>query len=54
MAHKIHYIGKEQNSKFIVAKTECGKSWQDVEETSGYIKYVTCKKCINNYENKRT
>lgn len=41
----IHYIGPEQNSSFIVAKTTCGRGWRDVEEFSSEEQYVTCKKC---------
>ena len=41
----IHYIGKEFNSSFIVAKTLCGKDWRDVDKTTSESEIVTCKKC---------
>ena len=56
-----HYIGSEWNSKFIIAKTDCGIYWKDCDDFSSDIEYVTCKKCLksiqkkqlkNNYENK--
>lgn len=46
----IHYIGQEFNPIFIVAKTSCGKHWQDVNETTSVIKYVTCKICLKKKE----
>lgn len=42
----IHYIGKEWNSKFIIAKTNCGIYWKDCNEFSSEKKYVNCKKCL--------
>jgi hypothetical protein len=43
--HKIHYIGKDQNHIFIIAKTKCGKGWRTVEEFTSIKSDVTCKKC---------
>jgi len=43
----IHYISIEINNSFIIAKTFCGKYWQDVNEFTGIKEYVTCKKCLN-------
>ena len=48
---KIHYIGNEWNSKFIIAKTSCGKDWRDIIEFSQEIKYVTCKSCLKTHKN---
>jgi len=42
----IHYIGKEWNSKFIIAETECGIYWIDVCDYTENINLVTCKKCL--------
>jgi len=46
MNDKIHYIGTEWNSKFIIAKTNCGISWDKASDFTSIKKYVTCKKCI--------
>jgi hypothetical protein len=43
---KIHYIGKEWNPIFIVAKTKCGKYWEDINEHTSDLEYVTCKSCL--------
>ena len=43
----IHYIGSECNSKFIIAKTNCGIYWKDCKDFSSEVGYVTCKKCLN-------
>jgi len=42
----IHYIGKEWNSNFIVAKTKCGIDWEIIDEFTSEKQYVTCKKCL--------
>ena len=43
----IHYIDKEDTgNKFIIAKTKCGKHWQDIVEFTTDINYVNCKTCI--------
>jgi hypothetical protein len=42
----VHYIGSEWNSKFIIAKTNCGKDWYKIEESTEKKEYVTCKKCL--------
>ena len=42
----IHYIGKEWNSKFIIAKTLCGKDWRAIDEFTQENDQITCKKCI--------
>jgi hypothetical protein len=47
MTHKIHYIGNDQKAKFIIAKTNCGKHWQDIEEFTAIVSDVTCSKCKN-------
>jgi predicted N-acyltransferase len=47
MKHKIHYIGNNQNSSFIIAETLCGRHWGDVEEFTSIPKEVTCKSCLN-------
>jgi len=44
---KIHYIGDEWNSKFIIAETKCGKHWQDVADFTHHKGLVTYKKCLN-------
>jgi len=44
--HKIHYIGAEQRSRFIIARTNCGKDWENVTEFSSDISWVSCKKCL--------
>jgi hypothetical protein len=49
----IHYIGEEWQRIFIVAKTECGKHWQDVEEYTSQSQRVTCKRCLNKLKNKQ-
>jgi nucleosome binding factor SPN SPT16 subunit len=49
----IHYIGEEWQKIFIVAKTECGKHWQDVEEYTSQSQRVTCKRCLNKLKNKQ-
>jgi len=52
---KIHYIGDEWNSKFIIAETKCGKHWQDVADFTHHKGLVTCDKClhkINKNDNK--
>ena len=49
--HKIHYIGAEQRSCFIIAKTTCGKNWEDVTEFSSDANWVSCKKCLKRYAN---
>jgi len=46
MAKVIHYIGNEWRTKFIVAKTKCGKCWSKVDEFTEYKAEVTCKKCL--------
>lgn len=50
IAHKkpatIHYIGEEQNSRFIIAKTGCGKDWRDINEFTSNKADVTCKSCL--------
>jgi len=43
---KIHYIGKESNHIFIVAKTKCGKHWEDINEHTSELEYVTCDSCL--------
>jgi len=43
----IHYIRPEWNSKFIIAVTECGIDWLDVNEFTENKELVTCKKCLN-------
>lgn len=48
---KVHYIGKEQNSKFIISKTECGIDWEEASDSSDNAKYVTCKKCLAKIKN---
>jgi len=48
----VHYIGSEWNSKFIIAKTECGIDWNDVNDFTEDKKIVTCKKCLNKIEKK--
>lgn len=48
----IHYIGKEWNSKFIIAKTLCNKNWHNVNDSTANIEYVTCKNCLNKFNNK--
>jgi hypothetical protein len=48
----IHYIGPEWNSKFIIAVTDCGKSWLDVEESTQNKDFVTCKKCLKKINKK--
>ena len=42
----IHYIGKEWNSKFIIAVTKCGISWLDCKDFTEEKEIVTCKKCL--------
>ena len=49
----IHYIGSEWNSKFIIARTDCGIYWKDCDEFSGEIEYVTCKKCLKSIKKKQ-
>jgi len=45
----IHYIEKKDTgNKFIIAKTKCGKHWEDINEFSTEIKEVNCKMCIKN------
>jgi len=41
-----HFIGKEQNSKFIIAKTACGRDWRNIIEFTQEKKFTTCKKCL--------
>jgi hypothetical protein len=50
---KTHYIGKEWESKFIIAKSNCGVYWKDCDEFSSEKKYVTCKKCLKTTKNKQ-
>lgn len=47
----IHYIGKEWNSKFIIAITKCGINWLDVKDFTDNKELVTCKKCLKSLEN---
>jgi hypothetical protein len=50
---KIHYIDEDNYKKiWIVAKTECGLYWQDIEEHTKEIERVTCKKCLNKLKKK--
>lgn len=42
---KIHHLA-ECGNLFIIAKTTCGKPWQDINEFSSDIKNVTCKVCL--------
>jgi hypothetical protein len=42
----IHYIDEKWNSKFIIAKTECGIDWENADDSTQHKKLVTCKKCI--------
>lgn len=53
MEKKIHYISDKWNSKFIIAKTECEKHWQDINEFTAIKELVTCKKCKNDNSKKR-
>ncbi len=46
MKTTIHYISDKYNHIFIVAKTSCGKDWQDVHDSTSKIEYVTCKNCL--------
>lgn len=46
----IHYIGKEWNSKFIIAITKCGINWFDVKDFTEHKELVTCKKCLKQLE----
>lgn len=48
----IHYIGEEWNAIFIIAKTECGKHWKDVDEYTSQFERVTCKRCLNKLKKK--
>ena len=57
MKQKIHYISEDFNPIFIIARTSCGKHWQDVNESTSNIKYVTCEICLKKIKdetNKRT
>lgn len=47
----IHYIGKEWNSKFIIAVTKCGIDWLDCNDFTEHKELVTCKKCLKQLEN---
>jgi hypothetical protein len=49
-SHKIHYIGNEWNSKFIIAETLCGIYWDDCEEYTSEKERVSCKKCLKKLE----
>jgi len=44
---KIHYIDTEWNSKYIIAISECGKHWKDIDDSTSIKELVTCKKCLN-------
>ena len=49
---KIHYISNEfRGNKFIIAETNCGKHWQDINEFTSDKKDVTCKTCLNKITN---
>ena len=43
---KIHYIDAKWNSKFIIAISECGKHWRDINDSTSIKELVTCKKCL--------
>jgi hypothetical protein len=43
---KIHFIDKKYNNIFIIAKTNCGKNWHEIDESTSELKYVTCNKCL--------
>ena len=47
----VHYIGSEWDSKFIIAVTKCGISWDEASDSSSNVKYVTCKKCLKKINN---
>ena len=47
-----HYIGSEWNSKFIIAKTDCGIYWKDCNDFTSDPDYVTCKKCLKSIKSK--
>ena len=46
MKDKIHYIGTEWQTKFIISKTNCGIYWDNAADFTSEKKYVTCKKCL--------
>jgi hypothetical protein len=41
----IHLIDDSYNTKFIIAKTKCGKDWDKINEFTSNDNCVTCKKC---------
>jgi hypothetical protein len=46
----IHYIDDNYKTKFIIAKTNCGKNWEDVNEFTSIKEEVSCKKCKNDFK----
>ena len=47
----IHYIGKEWNHIWIIAKSICGMDQQNCKDSSSDAKYVTCKRCLKIFNN---
>jgi hypothetical protein len=48
MGNLIHFISNSWDSKFIIAKTGCGRHYQSVDEYTNedYIDLINCKKCL--------